>query len=312
MTTASARVMVSIGITSSMIKSGTTIAEPDTAAGEVAWVAGGTYVLAAEHTSNGSVWECVLGHTGRSALPENDAQYWLRSGPTHRAAPFDDYANTKARATGSLTFVMQPGFLNGLSLYGMEGSGYSITIKDSPGGAVIQAESGDLYEQAIGFYELLYAPLLQLTQLSFDDIPLAPDAEVSITITSSPGQPVAIGTIKAGDWRIFMGSGDFGGAQYGAESTRKSYTYRKYADDGTYKNVKRAGSRDVNCTVIIDAEQAMYADAILGQIADVAVPFEACNLPNYAYINTLGFVSGTMRAATPRTTEINLQIKGNI
>jgi len=310
--TASARVMVPIAITTSMIKSGTTIAEPDTGTGEVAWVSGGTYTAGQERTYGGSIWACSTNHSGRTTTPDLDTQYWSRLGPTNRMAAFDDYANTKAVATGSLTYVIQPGFLNGLAIYGMEGAAYSITVKDAPGGTVIASWSGDLYDQASGLYELLFAPLLQLTQLSFDDIPLAPNAEVTITISSNPGGRVAIGSIKLGDWRRFLGDGTIGGTEYGASSDRKSYTFRQYNADGTYKLIKRASSRNVSCSVLIDAEQAMYADAILGEIIDTAVPFEASGLPRYGYLNTLGFVSGSIRADSFGVTSINLKIEGNI
>lgn len=310
--TASARVMVPVEIIGSMVKAGTTIAEPDTTRGEVAWVASATYAADIEKTYSGSVWVSRLAHSGRTATPDVDFTYWLYLRPTNRMAPFDDYTNTKARATGSLTYVIQPGFLNGTAIYGMEGSTYSITVKDAPGGSTILTQSGDLYEQAAGFYELLFSPLLQLSQLSFDGISIAPSAEVTITIASTPGAPVAIGVIKLGDWRRFIGDGDFGGTQYGAQSDRKSYTFRKYNLDGTYQTIRRPSSRNVACTVMIDAEQAMYADAILGEIIDTAVPFEATDLPNYGYLNTLGFVSGSVRADDVETTSINLKIEGNI
>lgn len=310
--TANARVMVPIEITASMIKSGTTIAEPDTTSGEVAWVSAGTYALDDERTLSGSVWACVLAHTGRTATPDVDTKYWTRMGPTNRMAPFDDYANTKAVSTGSLTFVIQPGFMNGLAVYGLEGAAYSIAVKDAPGGTIIRSWSGDLYDQASGFYELLFAPLLQKTQMSFDDIPLAPSTEVTITISSDPGERVAIGAIKLGDWRQFIGDGSFGGTEYGAQSDRKSYTFRQYNADGTYRTVKRPSSRNVSCNVVIDAEQAMYADAILGEIIDTAVPFEASGLPRYGYLNTLGFVSGSIRADNYGMTSINLKIEGNV
>lgn len=309
---ASARVLVPITVTDAMVLGGTSITEP--AAGETAWLPSAAYTLGQERirSTTHRVYECVQAHSGRVALPEVDAAYWLEKRPTLRWAPFDDYANTKAATVTSLTYVLQPGFLNGLSVYGLEGSGYSLMIKDAPGGTVIKSASGDLYDQALGFYELLFSPLRQLTQLSFDDIPIAPAAEVTLTITSTAGQPVAIGMIKAGDWRQFIGTGTFGGAQYGAESTRNTYTFRKYADDGTYKTVKRPSSRNVTASVVIDADQAPYADAILGEIIDTAVPFEASDLGRYSYLNTVGFVSGSIRADTYGTTTLSLNIKGTI
>ncbi len=310
--TPSARVMVPVKITAGMLKASTTIPEPDTLRGESAWVASGTYVTGALKTHAGSIWICTAGHNGRAAAPGADLAFWRRYGPTNRMAPFDDYSSTKAISTGSMTYVIQPGFANGLAIYGMEGVTYSAVFRDGPGGAVLRTWSGDLYAQAAGFYELMFSPLMTVTQLSFDDIPLSPVAEVTITITSAPGQPVALGTIKVGDWRHFIGEGKWGGTQYGAQADRKTYTVREYNPDGTYQTIIRADSRNVSCNIAIDAEQAMYADTILGEIFNVAVPFEASGLPRYGYLNTMGFVTGSIQADSHRKTTINLKVEGNV
>lgn len=310
--TTSARVMVPVEITPGMLKAATSIPEPDLTRGEVAWAANANYAVNNQRTYNGSVWNCKLAHSGRSATPDLDVNYWYREGPSNRMAPFDDYSNTKAVAAGSMTYVFQPGFINGLKIYGLEGSAYSLTIKDGPGGQTLKTWTGDLFSQAAGFYELLFTPLLPKDQLSFDDIPLAPNAEVTLTITAAPGARVAVGTIKAGDWRQFIGDGTWGGTEYGAQSERKSYTLRQYNDDGTYKTVRRPGSRNVSCTIALEAGQAMYADALLLEVEDVAVPFEATGLPGYGYLNTLGFITGAIRADNVGTTSINLKVEGNI
>lgn len=309
---ASARVMVPVTITPAMILGGTSIAEP--AASETVWTnttytVGQLRIVVAVHKE----FECVVAIAAPTGVsPELDPTRWKEKGPTLRYAPFDDYSNTKASAVTSMTYVLQPGFINGLALYGLEGSAYNITVKDAPGGTVIKTYSGDLYAQALGWYELLYCPLLQLTQISFDDVPLSPTTEVTITITAGGTNRVAIGTIKVGDWRQFIGEGTFGGAQYGASSKRKSYSYREYNFDGTYISKRRANARLVSATVVIDAEQANYADAIIGEIFDTAVPFEASNLGRYAYLNTLGFIDATVSADNFGITSIKMTIDGNI
>lgn len=309
---ASARIMVPLEISNAMLGGSTSIAEPDTGAGESAWVASADYALGVRKTSAGINYEAVQAHTGRTELPAVDPAYWLAAGPTNRMAPFDDYSNTKAKATTSLTYVINPGFCNGLVMYGLLGETYTVTVKDAPGGTVIANYSGSLYEEAAGFYELLFSPLGFKTQLSFDNIPLAPAPEITITLTAAGSNEVAVGTIKMGDWRVLMGEGTFGGAQYGASAERKTYTYREYFPDGTYKTVRRPSSRDIRCNVVIQSDQAMYADSILAEVIDTAAPFEACDLPKYVYLNTLGFVSGTIQADTFGTTTLDLTVKGNI
>lgn len=313
MTAAStARVLVPLLIADATFGAGTSIVEP--AAGETAWVSAGSYTLGDERirATTHRVYEAVQTHTGRTALPELDEAYWKEIRPTLRWAPFDDYSNTKAKTVTTLTYVLNPGFLNGLALYGLEGESITITVKTGPGGTVVYTYTGELYEQAVGLYELLFSPLRQLTQISFDDIPLTPASEVTITITAGAGLTVAVGTIKIGDWRPFKGNGVMGGAQWGAEADRTSYTFRQYNPDGTYKTIKRASSRDLRVSVRVNAAESMYADALLAEVADVAVPFEATNFDNYAFLNTLGFVSGTIRADDYGTTSLNLTVKGTI
>lgn len=308
----SARVMVPVKITDAMVAAGTTVPEPNTANGEVAWVASGSYAIDDLRTSNGSVYSCSRAHSGRTARPEADPGYWLRKGPTDRMAPFDDYSATKSRGKGSISFVLTPGFINGVSVYGPEGATYSLVVRDAPGGDVIREQHGDLYAQAAGLWELLFTPLPALEKISMDEIPIAPNAEVSVTIRAPGNGAVAVGDIKVGDWRQLIGEANFGGAEYGAEAQRKSYTYRQVNDDGTFRQIPRGNVRDVTCRVVIDAEQAMYADAILGEIIDTVVPFEASGLPRYGYLNTRGFVTGSIRADNWGETSLNLIVKGAI
>lgn len=310
----SARVMVPVKIVPAMIAAGTSVAEPNTANGEVAWVPSLAYAVGDLRTSNGSVWKCARAHSGRTALPEVDAGagYWNRNGPTDRQAPFDDYSSTKARSTGEIKFVLTPGFINGVSVYGPEGAFYSIVVRNGPGGPIIREREGDLFEQAAGFWELLFSPLPAVEKISLDEIPIAPNAEVTVTITAPSSGAVAIGDIKVGDWRQLIGDASWGGVEYGARAARKSYTYREYNPDGSYRQLPRGSARDVSCTVKLDADQAMYADAILGEIIDVAVPFEASNLPRYGYLNTLGFVTGDIGPDSWGVTSLSLNVKGNI
>jgi hypothetical protein len=117
---------------------GTTVPEPNTANGEVAWIASGSYPIDDLCTSNGSVYSCFRAHSGRTVRLEADPGYWLRKGPTDRMAPFDDYSVTKSRGKGAITFVLTPGCVNSVSVYGPEGATYSLVVREAPGGAVIR------------------------------------------------------------------------------------------------------------------------------------------------------------------------------
>lgn len=305
-----ARILVPLSITDSMLSAGTSIAEPDTSRGEVAWDVATAYTAGQRVTYTGSVWEAVASSTG--VTPGTDGTKWLRYGPSNRMAPFDEYTTTAAQGTTSITYVLRPGFCNGLRLDGLSGASLSVSFKDAPGGAVVWSWSGDLWEQAIGLYELLFQPLRQLRVMSFAGLPLHPDPELTITITAASGVAVAVGSIMVGDWRVLIGESEWGGVGYGATAARKSYTYWDEKDDGTYQIVRRPSRRDVQCQVEFDADEAMYADALLDEVQDRLVAFEASDMPRYGYLNTAGFVTGSISAANYLVSRLDLNIKGSI
>lgn len=310
---ASARVMVPIKITEGMVLPESTIQEPNPDTGEVAWVSGQSYDLDQERTWGGGVYVCIKKITSSTVPPGEDRVHWWRERPTDRMAPFDDYSNTKVYANGTLLYALSPGFINGINVYFPQGDTYALRVYDGKGGPLIKEQSGDLYAQAAGFWELLFAPLPALESVSMKDIPLVANTYVEVEINSPLGGKVGVGDIKVGDWRQFLGDvNHFGGVEYGAEATRKSYTYRKENDDGTWTQVPRGHARNVNCTVAISSDEAMYADALLGEIINIAVPFEATDLPKYGYLNTLGFVTGSIRADNWGKASIALTVKGTI
>lgn len=305
-----ARILVPLSVTASMVSAGTSIAEPDASVGEAAWAAGTAYTTGQRVTYSGSVWEAVAASTG--VTPGTDGTKWLRFGPTNRMAPFDEYTTTAAQGVTSITYVLRPGFFNGLRLDGLVGASISLSLKDAPGGAVVWTWSGDLWEQAIGLYELLFQPLRQLRTLSFAGLPLSADPELTITITAATGAAVAVGSIMVGDWRVLIGEAEWGGVGYGATAARKSYTYWDEKPDGTYQILRRPSRRDVQCQVEFDAHEAMYADALLDEVQDRLVAFEASDLPRYGYLNTAGFVSGSITAVNFAASRLDLNIKGSI
>ena len=113
------KILTPLAITDAMILAGTTVAEP--AAGETAWVSGANYVVGdlRIRVSTHRVYRCAVAHTGSTTPPETDTTRWVEEGPTQRWAPFDNYTNTAATGTTSLTYVLQTGFANALALYGL-------------------------------------------------------------------------------------------------------------------------------------------------------------------------------------------------
>ncbi|SFB74017.1 Carbohydrate binding domain-containing protein [Polaromonas sp. OV174] len=306
MSTANAVILTPINIIDAMIAAGTSIPVVDT--GEVAWAVGTAYTVGTLVNHTGSIWDAVSPSTG--VTPGTDSTKWLRKGPTNRMAPFDDQMDTKARGTGSMTYVLRPGFSTGLGLWGMQGDHLNIAIYDQPGGTLVDGYDADLYAQALGLYELLFMPLRQRTQHYMRNLPLYPDAEVHITITATGGGPVAVGLISIGHWDTLLGTSDLGGVEYGANAAVKSYSYRKVNDDGTAVRQRRGSATNVSCSVVIDAEQANHAMELLHQVQGRPVAFIASDLPRYDYLNGFGDLSGDVTPENYGLARMNLKIEG--
>lgn len=310
-TAQSAVLLIPNDITAAMIIAGTSVPVVDAARGEVAWSNSTAYTGTEDRINhNGSLWSAIAAST--NVKPGSDTSKWRRTGPSNRMAPFDDQLNTRALAAGELTYVLQPGFCNGLALYGLLGESLEITLYDAPGGTILYHWAGDLYEQAMGLFEYLYMPLRMLTKKLASDLPLAASTELHITVRASNDGDCGIGMIACGFWASLLGSSDFGGVEYGASAQIKTYSYIKTEDDGTTSIVPRAPATNINCTVVIDAEQANYAADVLTQVAAKPVAIVLSGLPRYDYLNTFGLISGSVEATAWGMATLTLSGKGFI
>ena len=304
-------VLVPIPIADAMILAGTTVAEP--AASETAWVSG-TFALGDRRirATTHRVYECVQAHTARTALPEADPAYWLDAGPTLRYAPFDWYTTTQATATTTLTYVLQPGYFNAISVYGLTGAAIIVSVKDAPGGAVIYTYSGTLSEPPVGWYEFLFARQRPISKLVLTNIPIRPSAELTITITAATGAAVGVGMINVGDYRSLCGDAAWGGTQYGASAEPTSYSYLKTDDDGTTTIKRRPSATNMLTSDIMPAESADYALACIQEVLDVPVSWIATSAPGYAGLNVFGLGSGKVSYDSCGYATVSLTVKGLI
>lgn len=308
---ASAVILIPLDIKANMIAAGTSVPVVDSERGEVAWDGATAYTAGAANVNySGSLYTAITDST--NVRPNADTTKWRRQGPSNRMAPFDDQINTKARANGSLTYVLKPGFFTGLSVYGLSGETITVTLYDAPGGNVVESYTGDLWDQPLGLFEYLYMPLRALTKWQRQDLPLYPDPELHITVSASNNVEVTIGHIVVGHWQTLLGNGDFGGVEYGANAEIKTYSYIKTNDDGSTTIVPRHTATNISCSVVIEAEQANLAHALLSQVASKPVAFIASGLPRYDYLNTFGLVSATVSPQSWRTATLNLKVQGFI
>ena len=309
-------ILLPITITEAMMLAGTSIPSVDTASGEVAWVASGNYAIGDERTSSGGIYSCVKAHTatGASPKPEDDAVNWLYKAPTNRMAPFDEYIYTTAKRATELRYVLQPGFFNGVALYGIDADSIDVTLRETDGGAVLESWSGSLYAQAFGEWEYLFGNLQRETKWLRQGLPIRPASTIDIKLTrNTPGTIAELGYMSVGQWQTLLAPlSNIGGTQYGADVTPKSYSYFKRNDDGTYTRRKGRTAKQITASVAIDATQAPQVESMLASIMDIPVAVEASNLPRYGHLSTVGFVTGSIVSQSYGIATVNIKVDGNI
>ncbi len=304
-------VLIPLDVPASAIKAGTSIPVVDATRGETAWAAGTTFAAGRTDVNfEGSLYTAVAASTG--AKPGTNPYKWRRTGPSNFMAAFDDRLDTKAQSTGELKFVLQLPFFTGLALWGLVGEKLDIKIFDKSGAqpVLVQHESGDLYEQALGLYELLFMPLRQRTKHYVRNLPLYPDAEVHITITAAGNGPAAVGLISIGHWNTLLGTAGAGGVEWGATAAVKTYSARTPNSDGTVERVRRGSATNLSCTVEIALDEANRAMDLLHQVQGKPVAFIAVGLPLFDFLNGFGDLSGEISAENAVKAKLKVNMEG--
>jgi len=257
------------------------------------------------------VYKCAVAGTS-SISPELDPTKWVDIRPTNKGAPFDIYTSTAATATTSISYTLTPGYFNAVALYGLTGAQYALTLKDAPGGTEIWSESGYLLESPTGWYDYLFGTPKPLTKLVFKDLPIRPEAELTITITAASGQPVGIGMIVCGDFVSLAGSGEWGGTQYGASAEPVTYSYIKTADDGTTAIVRRHAGTNLVVSIMMPRNEADAVLQSVQNVLDIPVAWVATDVAGYAGLTTFGIGSGKMTYDSFGIATLSINVKGLI
>ncbi|MBW8465493.1 hypothetical protein [Acidovorax sp.] len=309
-------------ITNAMFGAGTNIPAVDTVIvpNEVEWASGGSFADGTRRTWKGYWYEAVQAMTTgpTNAIEPGTAAaegYWLKDegAPTNRMAPFDKYLFTKARRAGSIVYELTPGFVNGAAIYEIEGDNLEITVKDGATDLITPIDI-ELWEQAPGLWEYLFGELERSTYYALQDIPINPNAKITITISrNNPAIEAAVGFISVGNWKTLLAPlTQASGVQYGVEATTRDYSYSQEYKDGTYIDVEGRKATDINLSCVIDAAEAPSAKLLLEQILGKAVAIEVSELPKYSHLATVGKVTGSVRSVNWPTAQVDLQIKGNV
>ena len=310
MSSTSVKVLVGTKITDAMVSS-STIAEP--AAGETAWTSGGTYAIDVERLSTAvhGIYVCVQAHTGRTARPEADPNYWLFKQPSAKWAALDSSITTQSRAVTPLTYVFRPGFINAISLRGLDGAAATVTYKDGPGGATVFTGTYDLQEPPLDWYDWAFGRIRPLSKLVISDLLPYPDAEVTVTITAATGVEVGVAMINFGDLRLLLSdSAQWGGAEQGATVEPVSYSYIDTDKYGNTRIVDGASTAGMDIEVPMPGDVADYVAATLEELLGKPATWIATDAPGHTSLNVHGLGSGRVTYLSPGVAKLSLKVKG--
>lgn len=296
-------ILLPITITDAMLNSGsTTIPEPDSSVGEVAWISGHQYfegdtvVRVATH----KVYYCQkdMGVSGRTVVPESDPTYWQAIRPTNRWAPLDTTTNSQSVATGASTWVFQPGFFNAICVYGLLGATMTVTVKDAPGGTAIYGPTTfNIQEVPFDEYDYCWGQIDQLDRLVISGITPFPSAEVTISIAAGGGAPVGAGIFALGDLvSTVPQDGTWAGPDADAQAEPTSFSEITNMIDGTVQIVNRRSA--VNLTLrqhLPDKDAADICKRILSRVMDQ--PAAVIGSSGIDGLNAFGLVSGKVTYA---------------
>ena len=303
------KVLIPTQITESMLTS-STIAEP--ASGETAWVSAGTYALGDMRirATTHKVYQCVQAHSGRTALPENDAAYWLEYGPTNKWAMFDTQVSTQSSITTPLTIVLNPGNFNAIALYGLEGGTVNISVKNQTGGTVIFTKTIDLTEPPLDWYDWAFGRIRPLSKTIIDGITPYDTAELTISITAAAGVTVKAGMFLVGDFISLIGESNWGGTTYGATAEPVDFSYIKTDDYGNTAIVKRRNATDMRAKIVLPISEADFALSVIQQALATPCAWVSSDSSGYSGLNVFGLGSGTVSYEGPNHSEISIYVKG--
>lgn len=269
------------------------------------WVSAATYALAAmiSRDTTHRIYECILAHTGRTTLPENDTAYWLDIGPTNRWAMFDNSTGTRTAAASPLTFTLQPGFIDSVAYLDVVGADSILTVMKD-GATTVYTNTTSMADTVVllDWYDYYFADIVPRTDLVLNDLPAYLTATLEVTVTGVAN--VSVGVTAVGT------QVPLGGSHYGVNIGIVDYSVKEADAYGNMSVVERKFSRKIDVNLWIDNDKLDYTVTKLASIrATPCVWFEE----NVAYQSLVlyGFYKDwTATIAYPTVTEVSLSLEG--
>lgn len=201
--------------------------------------------------------------TGSTGLPpESDSENWTAIGPVNDWALFDREVSTRSVAQANLSVTITPGYVNSLSLFGMEGNEVTVTVRDGASGPIVYGPKVIGLDSTLitDWYQYYYEPTVSLIAASLTDLPPYKNAHITVELTGS-GE-VSLGLLDVGTFY------DLGGTDYGASFSVVDYSRKEVDEFGGTKFVKRGFAKRLSA-------RSMFRNVELNKISSVLAELRA-------------------------------------
>lgn len=249
------KVIEPINVTDANLTS-STIAEDD----HPAWSSVTAYVAGDRRIYGHVIYESLTSNTNKQ--PDQNPLDWLNVGATNRWRMFDAKVGTQSTATTSMTVVVTPGSANAVALVNVDAA-YADVVMTDPLAGVVYSRTIRLSSTIISsdWYSYFTDPITARTVFTVTNLPLYPNASISITARKEIGETVSLGSLVVGMVRQW---GIRPSILTGATTGIQDYSRKERDQFGNFLIVERAFAKRARWGIIlthreIDAFQARMA-----------------------------------------------------
>ena len=292
----------------------TTIAEPDTARSEVAWVSGSNYAIGAQviRTQTHRRYQALVAITAGTTAPESAPTQWTDIGPTNRYAMFDTERNSSAVVTGtSISIVITPSLrVSALCIFGMVGiETVTVTGRSGIGGSVVYSKTVNLSSRTTADWsDYFFGTFSNRESLVLLDLPLQTNLSVTVDFARAASGTMSIETVAIGNPL------DIGGAQYGASSDIIDFSRVDRDAFGNATLVKRKNVPVFSATILADKAKVPAIRKLREQYAATPLVFLALDDSSDSYFDALALIGIYKRMTVvvdyPNSSLVQLEAEG--
>lgn len=287
-----------------------TVPEPGPADPPV-WVSAATHVVGdrRHRITTHRIYECIQGHSGRTAFPEVDAAYWREVEATQRWKMFDRLRTVPTVHASPLTVELSPGArCNAWFVTGVAADQLTVSMID--GTTTVYSKTLSMARRNTQSWSDYFFGSFDPVRIALDDgMPMIATAMIRFEFTSSTGT-VSVGKCMVGR------SVSLGSTEVGADLDAENYSQITRSDiDGTVTNLVQRRNVPRNAmTVWFDPDDVDILLSVRESLAATPAMWSAMgnrrDNPYFSSLSVFGFYERFRITADGLTAgRISLEIK---